>query len=359
MNSKIVTFHCIGTLEGGGAEKQYCYLMKALSSKGIISHSIIIKAGINYPLLLESGAKIHVLGVNSNYDPRILFYIIKLIFKYKPNIIECWQRPMDFFASVAAILTSTPFVAIERTNPKNFEGGFKGWIRSFITKYASALVSNSEIGRNYWESRLNKNAKTYRIPNIIPFDECEKAEKIETVKYIVSVGRLSESKNTLILIRAFSIVIKSIPSLKLFILGDGEQRKLCEDLVVELNLKDHVKFLGYISPPYDYVKNAALFISLSRLEGLPNSVIEAAALKVPLILSNIEPHKEIFDEGEAIFVPPNDYLKVALEINNFFEYLTSEQINGIVFRAYSKIANYKEKTIAEKYIECYNGVLGI
>lgn len=78
---------------------------------------------------------------------------------------------------------------------------------------------------------------------------------------------------------------------KLLLLGDGP---LLKEIKCK-NINENIIFLGKKNNVSDYLSISNYFISSSESEGLPNSVIEAIACGVPVILSDIPQHKEIFE----------------------------------------------------------------
>ena len=76
-------------------------------------------------------------------------------------------------------------------------------------------------------------------------------------------------------------------NIKLYIVGEGTERKKLEQQVLELGLENKVIFLGKKSNPYIYMKNADLFILSSRFEGFPNVLLEANACGTYAICNNI------------------------------------------------------------------------
>lgn len=109
----------------------------------------------------------------------------------------------------------------------------------------------------------------------------------------ISVGHLSKLKSPATVIEAFLSSRTKGKGVLLF-LGDGEFRSFCEGLVSEQH-KDDIRFFGSVSNVADYLKAADFFISASRTEGLPNSVLEALACGLPVLLSDISAHREILD----------------------------------------------------------------
>ncbi|MCF2674274.1 glycosyltransferase [Fusobacterium varium] len=129
----------------------------------------------------------------------------------------------------------------------------------------------------------------------------------ENKKYFVSVGSLSEGKNVLFLAKYFSNT--EIENISLILLGTGNKR---EEII---NLKSsNIKLTGKLSleEVQEYLKVSDFYISASRTEGLPNSVLEALEFELPVLLSNIEPHKEIlenYDCGELFELDNIDSLE--------------------------------------------------
>lgn len=114
-------------------------------------------------------------------------------------------------------------------------------------------------------------------------------EKKELLKdnYIISVGRLDNySKDYYTLLKGFKGAKERGITEKLYILGEGEERKLVESWIIELNLKNDVILLGKYRNPYPWIKNANLFVHSSRFEGLPTVLIESLICGVPVISSD-------------------------------------------------------------------------
>ena len=119
----------------------------------------------------------------------------------------------------------------------------------------------------------------------------------------VASGRFAQQKGYDILIKAFAKVLKSKHTAQLYILGDNfggnevyrEVMKIAENL----NLLDHLHCVGFRNNPYPWIKHADCFVLSSRMEGLPNVLIEALYMGVPSAASKCIPIiGEIIQEGE-------------------------------------------------------------
>jgi glycosyltransferase involved in cell wall biosynthesis len=124
---------------------------------------------------------------------------------------------------------------------------------------------------------------------------------------ILSVGRLTAQKAFDLLIQAFSHVRKK-RSVRLLILGEGEERKKLESLIRQLRLEQDVSLLGFVQNPYPYMAQAALFVLSSRWEGLPTVLIEALYLGIPIVATDCPGgSREILKGGKYGRLVPADH----------------------------------------------------
>lgn len=119
-----------------------------------------------------------------------------------------------------------------------------------------------------------------------------KLELPQNCKVLVSVGHLRKRKDPITVLKGYSCSEASKDS-TLIMIGEGPLRSECEAVARSSN-KD-IRFTGRVENVHEYLQCADMFISASRSEGLPNTVMEASSTALPLVLSNIKPHVEIID----------------------------------------------------------------
>ena len=131
-----------------------------------------------------------------------------------------------------------------------------------------------------------------------------KMEDEDRPRILIGVGRDDPIKGFWHLIKAFYLVQKEIPQMRLIIMGDGsfEQAK---SLVSELQLEQKVYFPGVRKNPYKYLAASEMFLLSSYTEGFPNVLVEAMNLGRPLISTDCRTGPaEILDHGKyGILVP--------------------------------------------------------
>lgn len=124
---------------------------------------------------------------------------------------------------------------------------------------------------------------------------------------ILNVGRLTKQKGQRYLIQAIKEVIKINSNVKLFIFGEGELGKELKCMINNDNLTDYIKIFSPIKDIYKILFASDIFILPSLYEGLPMSLIEAMAVGVPVIGTNVCGINEIIKNKETgILIEPGD-----------------------------------------------------
>jgi glycosyltransferase involved in cell wall biosynthesis len=124
---------------------------------------------------------------------------------------------------------------------------------------------------------------------------------------LVFVGRLEANKGLMDLLAIFEALAPEFPDLKLRILGDGRLRPVLETKLVRAGLSGRASFLGAVPPEQvcQELRNADLFVFPSHYESFGIVVLEAQAVGVPVVASDIPAIREAAGEA-ARLVPPED-----------------------------------------------------
>ena len=123
---------------------------------------------------------------------------------------------------------------------------------------------------------------------------------------IVNVGRQDYPKGQKYLLEAMAKLVEKQSKTTLFIVGrSGQVSPDLEKLKEQLHLNGQVRFLGHREDIPEILAAADLFVFPSLFEGLPGAVIEAMALGLPIVASDIPPVREVVEENQnAILVAP-------------------------------------------------------
>jgi glycosyltransferase involved in cell wall biosynthesis len=143
---------------------------------------------------------------------------------------------------------------------------------------------------------------------------------------IIAISRLVEIKSPYAILSVFQQSVDR--NSRLIYIGDGPLRNSLITKSRAAGLENLTEFTGLIprEKVYEHLLGADLFLSTSRGEGLPVSVLEAMACRCPVVLSDIPPHREIAEGVDFIpLVEPDDLAGFVREIRRFREMSAAER----------------------------------
>lgn len=122
---------------------------------------------------------------------------------------------------------------------------------------------------------------------------------IPDVPRLVSVGRLSEQKGQLLLVEAVQRVVKGGRDIELLLVGEGEMREEIERQIKDYGIEKNVILAGLASSDQirDYILASRAMVLPSFAEGLPMVLMEALALRRPVISTQIAAIPELVEHG--------------------------------------------------------------
>lgn len=191
------------------------------------------------------------------------------------------------------------------------------------------------INIKYFSSEM-VDKENLRLNNNIPKDK----------KIILSVGVLNNRKDPIKIIKSFK-ESKLENDYLLILVGNGELLEECRLLANE-----NILVLGNRTDIKDILCMSDVFVSASKAEGLPNAVLEAMACKLPVILSDIPPHREILDYNmQAGILFKNDNY---IELVNIFDKLERLNLDELSINSKKIVSeNFTDLIMSQKYEEKY------
>jgi len=312
--------YCIPTLEYGGAERQLAYVATALARRGHEVHVACARGGPLGEQLISAGVRLHTLHPHGNHDPRLIVRLVRLLATLRPDVVQTNLTQMDIVGGAAALFTRTPWVLRESSAGAMYPPSWKYSVRRLLGRAARVVVSNSTGGDAYWRTAGARERRV--VPNGVTLAEHDlslgarghdASHAGESPRLILFAGRMDDAKNARALIDALALLPPALDFAAL-LCGDGPRRLALEALVDELGLASRVAFAGYVADLSSLMARADVLVSLSRIEGCPNVVLEAMASGCPLVVSDIPAHREVLDDSCAWLVPPDDAAAAASAI---------------------------------------------
>lgn len=116
---------------------------------------------------------------------------------------------------------------------------------------------------------------------------------------VCQIGRLVRQKNPMALVRIAEAVCGRLPHVVFLLVGEGPLRKTLQDVLKARGLERMVRLLGFRSDALD-IANASDIVTLTSLwEGLPYTIIEAIALRKPVVCTDFSGIRELIIHGET------------------------------------------------------------
>lgn len=182
-------------------------------------------------------------------------------------------------------------------------------LKKRLDKYDKVVLICDEMKEGYIQAFPELKEKFIRLYNFLDLERIERMSQDDSElsdddkkkiqeKYCIKVARLDFPKDFITVIEAFKILKDKEIKEKLYIIGEGEQRKDLEGKIKEMGLENQVYLLGRKNNPYIWLKNADLFIHSSKREGFPAVLLEAMACKKMIISSDCPTGpREILENG--------------------------------------------------------------
>jgi glycosyltransferase involved in cell wall biosynthesis len=119
---------------------------------------------------------------------------------------------------------------------------------------------------------------------------------------IGSIGRLSAEKGHVDLVEALALVARQGRDFSAVLVGDGPERPRLEALIARHGLHERVHLPGYLPHPDRLLEEMDLMVLPSHTEGLPNAVLEALLMEVPVLATRVGGTPEVVTDGETGFL---------------------------------------------------------
>ena len=159
------------------------------------------------------------------------------------------------------------------------------------------------------------------------------------------VGELSARKNQAFLIDAVKTLRDRGVPIKLMLVGEGGERAAYEAQIARLELSDAVFLLGNREPVTPYLAATDLYVSASRIEGLPFNVMEAMAFGLPILASDAKGQTDLLG-AESIY-PVDDMGAFCNAVEAFWR----TGARGVGAVSYPQLARYGLDAVMETNLE--------
>jgi glycosyltransferase involved in cell wall biosynthesis len=289
-------------LVGGGAERSMLSIIEALDRTRFEPVLILFEERIEHapptgvPIIVLDRRGWSGLGRMASR----VFQLARVIRRARLDLVVSFLVGSNIVSIAAARLAGVPVVVGERSAPRIVLSRANRQLRAArlwamlvrrLYPRASAIVTNTQGAKAELTSHFGATLdRIVVIPNAVDLERIRAlaTEPLgDAVQWpdgpvLVHVGRFTYAKDHETLLKAFAMLRAERP-VSLVLVGDGEDEGSVRQVCRELGLDHDVVFTGFTRNPYTYLARATLCVLTSRFEGLPNALLEAMALGIPIV----------------------------------------------------------------------------
>jgi len=346
MPDKIRVLFAIGSMGGGGSERQLLGILRYLDRSTFSPLLYLIYRNGEFIEDIPKDVPVFAFWERHskpglNYPGRIFRMqcrdLAKVIQEQEANVLYARTFSMALIAHGGVRHTGVPWVGVEAADPKlGLEENtdrfvrFKHWMLGRAYRSASRVLTVSEgVRRSMLDYYGLPPEQVTTIYNFMDLDRIDRLAAEGTPHldddrfHIVCAGRLHPQKGYRYLLEAIEELVhrRGLKRLLLHLIGQGPQESELKKLTAETGLEEHVVFEGFLQNPYTFFKACQLFCLPSLYEGMPNTLLEAMACRIPVLAADCPsgPREILRDDEHGLLVPPADSKALADAIWNATE----------------------------------------
>jgi len=301
----------------GGAETLLVELVRRLDRNWVLPEIACLKEPGPLGEMLAKELPVHHGMLTHKYDLRVWSKLTHLLRDRQTDaVITVGAGDKMFWGRLAARRVGVP-VVISALHSTGWPDGI-GRLNHLLTPITDAFVAvaDSHGGFLITNEGLPAN-KVIVIPNGVDTDRFAPVPDAASVRQELEIGptdpvvsivaALRPEKNHELFLEVARRVTAEITNAHFLIIGDGPRRGQLEQLARELNVQDHVQFLGSRDDVPRLLSASDVFALTSHNEASPVSILEAMSIGRPVVATNVGSIREVVRDGRNGFlVPPGD-----------------------------------------------------
>lgn len=338
--------HLIATNFYGGPEKQIIEHFKILDKRKWSCYLTSFLEGSNPNEILEIARinDISSFSIPMGYplDFFALFKLIKILKSTKINLLLTHGYKADILGLIAAKIVGIPIIAFSRGDTQdNLKVRFFWKLDHIALRFVNKIIAVSDAQRKKINNLGIGQKNTSVVRNAISVNDYPVYSSIHRSKFrqklginddaimVVSAGRMSKEKGQIYLINAIDKIYDKIANVYFVFCGDGPDRSKLEEIVSIYKINKICKFVGFRKDLPEFFNAMDIMVLPSLTEGLPNVVLEAFAVRKPVIASNVGGVNEIVIESQnGKLTPPADVECLGKSILELVESSNKREVFG-------------------------------
>ena len=306
--------HIISAAGVGGGERQLLSLARYLHGSEFHFNFILPERGSFCDELEQAGLTYNIVAMQSKFSIGARRAIGTILRKSGTDLVHCHGARANWYGRTAAkgAGVGKTFCTVHNSL-KNYP--YSAWRRRLYvtlerqtTKLVTQWIAVSDaIRQDLIEYYQLPPEKIEVVANGIDLkdlqvqrnrEEVRRELRIEAKTFVLlEVARMTNQKGHCFLLEAVSRILHTFPNIRCVLAGDGPTRPLLERQAKQLGIEQYVDFLGFRSDIADLLCAADLYVLPSLSEGMPMGILEAMALRCPVVASAVDGVPEVVQDG--------------------------------------------------------------
>lgn len=349
----------------GGGEKQAMQLVNGLMIRGI-KVSVFCSADSSvHDFCRNQGIEHLSRSISSVYDTGSILALIRYIKSSSPDIIHLHSSKAHSIGLMAsAFVQSVPLILTRRMDVAVKSNAISNW--KYNHRRIKKIICVSNAVKKCLTPAIKEPSKLTTIYGGIDLQETQKRIQpdfftaqfadLKGCKTIGFIGSLATIKNPTLFVQMAHKLKQSMPTVRFVIIGEGGLMSDLKSLITRLKLSDHVKLMGFVKKNIEALSALQLLVVTSKSEGLPNVILEAAALKIPVVSTNVGGVSEFVENEVTGLLSPENNLE---ELTKNCEKLLNDpaMAREMTNRAFEKVKNFSNHKGIDQTLSVYQEVL--
>jgi sugar transferase (PEP-CTERM/EpsH1 system associated) len=319
MENKIKVLQVATSLQTGGAEQVIIDLLKWGPGAGFENQvAVLVEEGELARVAVDLGVKVHLLGKSPGRDWSMVGAILRLARQIGADLIHAHNNGAGLYAALAGRWGRIPVVTTR--HGLYIKPGTGLWLWRLVGFLSTKMVCVGADVRDLAIGKVGLSADRVRLifngVDLEGYAPDEKARAFNREKLgikadqplLITVGRLSAVKDQAGMLQALALLkdISTQPPV-LALVGDGPEKSTLVALADELGIYDQVRFLGDRRDVPGLLAGADCFVLNSFSEGISKALLEAMAVGLPVVATNVGGNPELVGPKQTgLLVPPGE-----------------------------------------------------
>ncbi len=285
-----------------GGENQVFSLIKGLSEKfGHYNLGVVRSHGALSEKLKASSFPVYEVRPFGEWDFIAAHFLNRKLKREKIDVVHAHTSHATALAAFSTLGTSIPVVVTRRVDFHLSKNIFSRW----KYKRATKIIAISKRVREILLEDGIPEKKLTLVPSGVDFSRfpsvgkatCSQMGVPNNAIVVGQVAAFAPHKDQATFLKAIALLLYKHPKVHVVMIGEGKLRKELEDLVKWLKIESSVHFLGFQKDPLLWIAGFDVFCLSSREEGLGTSILDAMALRIPVVATNAGGIPEMIEDG--------------------------------------------------------------